>query len=94
MSRYLINPSHAIFMILIDSIVIIISATCPPPCTYCLQLKKKVDKYYNQYPIPVEKYKSAAKLHTEANEKHQKAHENLLNVSVLVICVFNSHNLV
>lgn len=42
-------------------------------------LKKKVDKYYNQYPIPVEKYKSAAKLHTEANEKHQKAHENLLN---------------
>ena len=42
------------------------------------QLKKKVDKYYNQYPIPIEKYKNAVKLHSDAQEKHKRAHDNLL----------------
>lgn len=43
------------------------------------QLKKKVDKYYSQYPIPIEKYKNAVKLHKEAGDRHTKAHVNLLN---------------
>jgi len=42
-------------------------------------LKKKVDKYYNQYPIPIEKYKNAVKIHKDATERHSKAHDNLLN---------------